>query len=419
MLEVMKIAILGYGLEGKSALKFLKKKYQKADFIIRDIKRQGKDYLKNLENFDTIVRSPGIPYLSPQIQKAKKHEVKITSATKLFLENTDAKIIGVTGSYGKSTTATLIYKLLKAGGLNAFLVGNIGKPAIEILPKLKKNSVIVLELSSFQLQGLDFSPNTAVVLDISPAHLDHHKSFKEYLMAKSNIARFQKERDKIFYFGNSHNSSWVSNTGNGKKIPVSVDNFNFFSPNDLIMVGEHNFKNAVIAFFAASDLGINNKILLKTIKSFKGLEHRLNLVSNTSEVSFYNDSASVTPEATLAALKAFNQKKILIAGGLGRNLNYKILSKAIDKDDVKSTILLGENKNQIASFAKEKAKLKLVSTLEQAVKAASSVARPGDVVLFSPGSASFDMFGSYKERGRIFVDLVKKLKARKNSSGTP
>src|SRR3989338_442646 len=204
----MKIAILGYGVEGKSAEKFLKSSLScrtaNCWIEIRDVKKQGKGYLKNLDKFDMVVRSPGIPFLSPEIQRAKKAGVEITSTTKLFFENAKGILVGITGTKGKGTTATLLYKILKASHLGAghpsgsiHLVGNMGIPMLDELPKLKENSISILELSSFQLQDMDVSPHIAVVLDVSPDHLNYHKSFKEYLEAKAQLVKNQLSSPQV------------------------------------------------------------------------------------------------------------------------------------------------------------------------------------------------------------------------------
>src|SRR3989344_8413262 len=249
---IMNIAILGFGQEGKSVLKYLKKspRFKNATISILD-KKLKKNYLKNLDKFDIIFRSPGIPYNLPEIQKAVKKGIEISSSTKLFFNeanNIGCEISGITGTKGKGTTSTLLYKILKAAEKNArpkqrrrvFLAGNIGKPAIEILPKLKKKSVVILELSSFQLQDLKQSPAIAVILDIFEDHLDSHKNFEEYIKAKSSISKYQKPTDKIFYFLDNKYSKLIALKSKGKKIPVFPDEFKLFSREDLKISGEHH-----------------------------------------------------------------------------------------------------------------------------------------------------------------------------------
>ncbi|KKU29659.1 MAG: UDP-N-acetylmuramoylalanine-D-glutamate ligase, partial [Candidatus Giovannonibacteria bacterium GW2011_GWB1_46_20] len=434
----MKIAILGYGVEGKSAERFFKRlgcRTPKCEIEIRDVKRQGNDYLKNLDKFDMIVRSPGVSYLSPEIQKAKRAGIIITSTTKLFFENARSMIVGITGTKGKGTTATLLYQILKAAGKNVFLAGNIGRPMLDILPRLQRNSIVILELSSFQLQDLDKSPDIAVVLDISPDHLNYHKSFKEYLNAKTRLVSnllprhqiFQDTRifllknrsartsraaqglekfvsssiDKtfttVFFFLDNKYSKQIAQQSHGKKIGVVAD------PNLILKLpGQHNLKNASMAVAVGRTLGVPEKIIRQTIKNFKGLPHRLEFVRKINGVRYYNDSASTNPAATVAALKSFVQPKILIAGGQGKNLNYKPLGAAIKKSNVKLVILFGKNKREIKKATASFHGTVLVRDLKSAANLACKKAVNGDVVLFSPASASFDMFGGYTERGRIF-----------------
>ncbi|MEK7087014.1 MAG: UDP-N-acetylmuramoyl-L-alanine--D-glutamate ligase [Patescibacteria group bacterium] len=441
-----KIAILGFGQEGKAVLKFLCKnganknseiaicdKNTKISDLPHNEKnvsfRLGENYLKNLERFDVVFRSPGIPYNSVEIKKAVKAGIIISSATQLFFEKTEkisCKIIGVTGTKGKGTTATLLYKILKACGRDVYLVGNIGKPAIEILPKLKKNSVVVFELSSFQLQDLKFSPKIAIILDVFPDHLDAHKNFNEYLNAKINIAKFQRRKDKIFYFENNKYSRWIVAKSHAKKIPVFINGIKIFSQKDLKMPGAHNFKNALMAYKVALLLGCNKEKTLKIIKGFKGNEHRLELVRkvvrhgslHTGEISFYNDSASTNPQTAAAAVKSFAGPKILIAGGKDKNLDYKPLAQALKNSNTKLVVLCGENKNKIREELERMNKeLRIIETknLKKAVEVAYDYAKKfiihnsRFIILFSPAAASFDMFQNYKERGKKFKEIVKSL----------
>lgn len=457
MSSARKIAILGFGREGRSVLKFLqnrgpgrnKRGLTQKNFppksvsgqtgpvsaeiwvldknknlkLPRGIKSQlGSHYLKQLGKFDVIFRSPGIPYNLPELRLARKKGVKFGSATKLFFkelrETTQNKrrvtqnffrvsrlrsvrvsprpiIIGITGTKGKGTTATLLYKILKAARRPVFLAGNIGKPALEILPQLSASSqrnsattVAVLELSSFQLQDLDVSPPVAVVLDVFPDHQDNHLNLKEYYNAKASIAKYQKKGDKIFFFINNDLSRWVAQKSRGRKIGVDEKRFQLFNPDDLRVRGYHNFKNAVMAATVARSLGVPQKVILKAVKNFRGLEHRLEFVrritlKNNSQYShafadshraieFWNDSASTNPQTTAAAIQAFpNQPKILIAGGQDKNLDYKPLAKALKNSKTKLVVLFGENKKKIWKAIKSVGiPIKFAQNLHEAVKVA-------------------------------------------------
>jgi len=426
----MKIAILGFGREGKSVLKFLKKSNPRADIKILD-QKFDKNYLKELERFDVVYRSPGVPYNLPEIQKAIKKGVKFSSATALFFNEAkkiNCKIIGITGTKGKGTTATLLYKILKACNKSVYLAGNIGKPVIEILPKLRKNSIVILELSSFQLQDMKASPEIAVVLDVFPDHMDAHKNLQEYFDAKTNVARWQKKSNKIFYFSDNKYSKWIAQKSRAKKIPVSPQNLKLFKPEDLKIPGEHNFKNAVMAASIALSLGCPKEKILKVVKNFHGNEHRLELIRTirinqlnkhkSASIKFYNDSASTNPQTAAAAIRAFKEPKILISGGKDKGLNYSPLARALKNSNTKLVILFGENKNKIQrQIAQSKAQIVLVKDLKSSVNLAYKSAKfmLHDTcsmlhIIFSPASASFDMFKDYADRGEKFKKLVRKLK---------
>lgn len=421
-----KIAILGFGREGRAVLKFLKKQKTKADIWVLD-KKLDKNYLSNLEQFDIIYRSPGIPYTLPEIQTALKKGVVFSSSTEIFFKNAKGLIIGITGTKGKGTTATLLYKILKTCGRDAFLIGNIGLPAINVLPKLKKNSISILELSSFQLQDLKYSPHIAVILGIFPEHLDVHKNFREYVEAKSNICRKQNKKDIVFFSSDNKWSQWIANKSRGKRIPVSLRNFKLFKPEDIKIHGFHNFRNAVMAATIARHLRCPKEKILKTIKSFRGLEHRLEFVREINGIRFYNDSASTNPQTAAAAIRAFTGPKILIAGGKDKNLNYRPLAMALKNSNTETVILFGENKDKIAKailrIKNKKLRIIEVRNLKQAVEAAYKTAKSLIHhsysiihIVFSPASASFDMFQDYEDRGKKFKSLVLVLGSRRFKS---
>lgn len=411
----MKVAILGFGEEGKAVLKFLKKNQPHWKPIILDKKRDPK-YLSRLKNFDVVYRSPGIPYNLPQIQQAIKDGVTFSSATDLFFKQAKGTVIGITGTKGKSTTTTLIYKMLKNAGRDVHLGGNIGKPAIELLPKLTKNSITVLELSSFQLQGLKHSPHIAVILDLFPDHLDAHQNLKEYFEAKESIAKFQRPKDTVFYFSDNKQAKKIALKSKGKKIAVSPD----VQIPQIKILGPHNRKNIAMVIALAKHLRVPQKTILKTLKSFGGLPHRLKLVRTIKGVKFYNDSSSTNPETTAAAIMSFpNQPKILIMGGKDKGLDYEPVAEAAYAEDVKLVVLFGENKKKIGLALNKVVKTKTAGNLESSVKVAFREAQKLlnlktyklINLIFSPGSASFDMFENYKSRGKAFERIVKKLKA--------
>lgn len=402
----MKIAVLGLGVEGKATLRFLKRKYPKTKIVKLD-KTLDKNYLKNLDDFDIIYRTPGIPYNLKEIQRAIKKGVDVTSATEAFLRGARGTVIGITGTKGKSTTATLIYNVLKNAGRDVYLAGNIGKAAIDLIPKLRKDSVTVLELSSFQLQGINYSPHIAVVLDVFPDHLDAHKTFKEYVEAKKGIVKNQVSSDVVFYAPENDVSTAIAKESNGQKIAVPFASF----PVNLKIPGLHNVKNAAMAAAVASYMDVSPVTSLEVINSFKGLPFRIKLTRKIGGVALYNDSASTNPNTTAVALASFPGKhKILVAGGKDKNLDYEPLRGAVAEEDVKVVVLFGENRNKIKKVLDGIVPIYNTTSLDKAIYTAMRLAESGDVILFSPGASSFDMFENYRERGKEFDRIVKKLK---------
>jgi len=404
---MVKTAILGFGKEGKAVLRFLKERGVK-DIVILD-RKTDKNYLKRLKEFNVIYRSPGVPYNLREIQEAIKTGVNFSSATDLFFKNARGLVIGVTGTKGKGTTSNLIYKILKGVKKDVYLVGNIGKPAIDILSKLKKNSITVFELSSFQLQDLKRSPKIAVVLEIFPDHMDAHKKFKEYTEAKSSITKYQKREDIVFYTSNNKYAKRISKKSMGKKVPINSRGFSLFSSKDLKIPGKHNFKNAVMAARVAEHLRVSEEAIIKAAKKYRGLPYRLQLIKTLDNVKIYNDSASTNPMTTIAAINSFNKPNILIMGGRDKGLSYKPVIQALKNSPTKLVILFGESRKKIAKSING-ARFIFATNLRDAVNKSIKKSKPGEIIIFSPGAASFDMFKDYKDRGKKFNEIVKKLK---------
>lgn len=442
-----KVAVLGLGLEGEDFCRFLLQ--QKAKITVFDQKSAselgplllelkqkgvqfslGQDYLQSgLTSFDFVFRSPGFHrFLSPIIE-AEKRGVVIASATKLFFDLCLAKIIGVTGTKGKGTTATLIYNILKEDNKKVFLAGNIGEPVLNLLPKLTTSSWVVLELSSFQLMDLEKSPQLAVVLFITSEHLDYHQDRDEYLQAKANLVRHQKKHDyavfnaddpisasfakltqaKAFYFSRRKkvNGAYIKDEKimMGEKLIGKTD--------DLKIRGKHNWDNICAAITASSLAGADVEAIKKAVFSFKGLEHRLELVRTKKRVSFYNDSFSTTPETCIAAIKAFKEPIILIAGGSEKGSDYSQLGQEISRSSVKTLILIGKTAAQLKKVVNQAGfKGEIVfrpGEMKKIVAIAWQKAKPGDVILLSPACASFDMFKNYKDRGQQFKKCAETL----------
>lgn len=426
-----KIAVIGNGVEGVSSASFLGSLGE--DVEIRDIKN-GEDYLNNLEQFDYVVRSPGV---KPSELEKHVSKDKITSQTKLFFELSPTKnIIGVTGTKGKGTTSTLIYEMLKEAGFDAYLGGNIGVPPFEFIEKLTPESWVVLELSSFQLQDLDKSPYIAVMLMVTSEHLDYHPDIEEYVNAKRNILKHQKPGDfaivnrdypasnesdtqtigKVYYVSREREvEEGCFALGNEVFLRISGNSIPVIDTRELQIRGDHNHENACAASIAAYLAGVRVGAITKVLKAFKGLEHRLELITTINSVEYYNDSFSTTPETAIAAIKSFKNPEILVLGGSSKNSDFTELGQIIgESENIKAIIGIGVEwtriKEQIKNVRPETLIIEGADSMEKIVLAAFKLALPGDVVLLSPACASFGMFENYKDRGLQFKEEVRKLK---------
>lgn len=419
-----RVAILGYGDEGKSAYDF----FSKAGASIDLFDEYSSDkHPKNttvssadqwdLDDYDLVIRSPG---LSP-------HRIKttatITSVTKLFFELCPAQIIGVTGTKGKGTTSTLIADILKSAGKKAHLLGNIGKPALDMLDEIASDDLVVYEISSFQLWDMDLSPHVAVVLMVEPEHLDVHEDLDDYLDAKSNISKHQTADDVTIVHPFNEKSERVAMNGVGvkKKFMASdsarikvgelvVGDKVIMQTEDFGLVGPHNRENICAAVSAAWEFTQDVEAIKSAVTGFKGLEHRLELVRDFDGVRYYNDSFATTPGATIAALNSFDEAEVLILGGSDKQADYTDLAEAISvHTNIRGVILIGEMSEEIdkalKSFDYDKA-AKIEGDIGEIVSKAKELANDGDVVLLSPACASFDMFENYKQRGKLFKKAV-------------
>lgn len=423
-----KIAVLGLGIEGKDAINYLLEKG--ADITLYDQKTEneldfegvdrskikiliGEKYLSDgLKEFDYIVRSPGVYRYLPEIVEAEKFGVKITSAIKIFFDEAPGKIIGVTGTKGKGTTSTLIYEILKSASKNVYLSGNIGKPYLELLTKLTEDSWIVMEISSFQLIDMESSPHIAVVLNITEDHMDWHKNIEEYIEAKKNIVSHQTVSDWAIINQEYKTSNNFGAIGKGQKVYFSKSALDKVYKQDLLLRGEHNLENIAAGVETARVIGIDEDIILKTVKSFKGLEHRLELVAEVNGVKYYNDSFATGPQPTIAAIKSFTEPETLILGGSDKGLDFKELRSEIEiRENVTNLILIGDLGEKIGGGINGKNVISLkYAPMVKVVETAKEITKPGGVVILSPAAASFDMFKNYKDRGNQFKNAVLGLK---------
>ncbi len=389
----------------------------------------GKHEQRSFYEVDLIVPSPGVPLL-PEIKAAKAQGVRIISEIELAYNFLQGKIVGITGSNGKSTTASLTHKILKEGGVSSYLAGNIGTPLISLVERSKKDNVYVTEISSFQLQYIEhFRASVSVFLNISPDHLDWHPSFDDYYKAKKKLISFQEENDtailnqddSLVWDLHTEAKSQVYAFSRKKKVSpgcflqgdwiilTDTEEKKLMNTSEIPLLGSHNQENIMAAALVGYLFGLPLTRIRKSIRKFKGLEHRLEKVTTINGVDFYNDSKATNVDATLKSTQSFQQKIILILGGRDKGGDFKKLQRSI-QDRAKKIILIGEASEKIKNVLKDILPMNEVSSLEEAVRASFSEAKPGEVVLFAPACTSFDMFRNFEERGEIFKQEVFNLK---------
>jgi len=397
----------------------------------------GKNYLDNLKGFDVIFKTPKVRFDIPELVKERENGAVVTSEMEMFVELCPAQIFAVTGSDGKTTTTTLIYNMLKEAGYSCWLGGNIGIPLLSKIDEVKEHDKVVLELSSFQLHTMTKSPDVAVVTNISPNHLDVHKSMEEYVDAKKNIFRYQSPEGKVVLnFDNSITRSFADEAA-GKTVFFSRLNdlengavvedgtlvykkdgkrVEVVKADEILLPGVHNVENYLAAIAAVIDY-VSPETIRKVAVTFKGVEHRMELVREINGIKFYNDSIGTSPTRTIAGLKSFKQKVILIAGGYDKHIPYDDMGEII-AEKVKKLILIGQTGPKIkqaldTEIARtglgKNVEVIMCDTLEGAVISSYEGASDGDVVILSPASASFDMFKNFEERGNKFKEIVRSL----------
>lgn len=371
---------------------------------------------------DTIVLSPGVRFDLPEIRDAQVAGKTVISEIELAWNFISKPVIGITGTNGKTTTTSLLSEMLKRSGMKIFTGGNIGTPLISIAEKDDEYDFLLLELSSFQLQGIkDFSPHVAVILNISPNHLDHHSSMEEYEAAKLGLFANQRENDwavfnaddpAVLKGSNSFRAKKISfGTGQGKTdVYCKEDEIVFgelsFCLRNSALVGEHNKENIMAAVAVAGVLGCQWDPVQKSINEFRPLPHRMEFVLTTRGVDVYNDSKSTTPFATLRAIESLPSPIILVAGGKDKGIDYDCLKDAV-ASKVKALVLIGETREKMRTQLGNLAQTTCAGSLKEATRNAFELSNAGDTLLFSPGCSSFDMFSSYQERGNLFKEIVR------------
>jgi UDP-N-acetylmuramoylalanine--D-glutamate ligase len=443
-----KIAVIGLGISNlplidlllkynASITAFDKKDKNQLGEVYEDLKKlgieiiTGENYLDCLEH-DIIFKTPGMRPDVPELKIAKKKGSIVTSEMEVFFDLCPAEIIGVTGSDGKTTTTTLIYEFLKKEGYTCWLGGNIGKPLLSEIENIKPEHKVVLELSSFQLHTMQKSPNISVITNITPNHLDMHKSMDEYIDAKKNIFLHQKPNDKlIINFDNPITQKIASEAHSDVMFFSRKKNINngiYLSDNDIVvsnkscnkktittfdirLQGVHNLENYLAAILAVIDkVGIDS--IKEVANTFYGVPHRLEFVREINGIKFYNDSIGSSPARTIAGLNSFNESIVLIAGGYDKEISFKELGDIIN-EKTKCLVLIGVTADKIEDavissplYSQKNITIVKCNTLEDAVKTAYTNSTKDDIILLSPACASFDMFKNFEDRGNRFKEIV-------------
>lgn len=420
-LENKKIAIWGLGKEGISTLQFIQNNNIKCNELgileqhelpeIEGTKKITRP--EELNEYDLIFKSPGI------VADATIIDInKLTSQTEEFIKILASQIIGITGTKGKSTTSSLTYTILKKYYPNTVLVGNIGIPCFNAINEIDEDTKIVFELSCHQLEFIRYSPHIAVILDLYPDHLDHYKTFENYINAKLNINKFQKN-DDILIYGNTC-KKYVTNKQKNNicindyikdRTITTKNNYIQILENETKLVGEHNFFDIAVSYYICSEVyKISNEEFKLALKEFKGLAHRLEYVTTKDEVKYYDDSISTIGETTIEGVKALKKVNTLILGGMDRKIDYSNLEDFILQDvNLENLILMPDTGTRIYKELKEKGNNKkcyLVDNLADAVKKAKEITKKNTICLLSPAAASYGFFKNFEERGDKFKELL-------------
>lgn len=425
-----KIAILGLGIENLAMLRYLLRQNIDSEFIICDARSEeqlgeryfefkdkgniswklGLEFNHGLEKFDIMYRSPGWPIFCPGVQEALAVGIKLESPMRLFFDICPTKnIIGVTGTKGKGTTSSLIYEILKKDGRDVFIGGNIGEAPFSFIEKINSDFWVVLELSSFQLEDMETSPRIAVLTNFYKDHLasadpnnpNYHESMEAYWEAKENIFKWQNDEGILI-------------AGRRLKSKITKPAI-FFEKSDLKsrLVGEHNKENIGAAVEVAKLLKIDEKVILRAVRNFKGLPYRTEFIKEVGQVKYFNDSFATTPDSTIIGLKSFESPIVLLAGGADKGSDFSLLASEINKRVKYLVLFRGPGSDKISKELSEVKfdtnKIVEVGSMQEAFEKIKNQTKQGDIVLLSTACASFGVFNNYKERGRLFNEEVSKL----------
>lgn len=431
-LKNKKIAIVGFGREGKSTYKFIRKYLNNQELEILDGNEKllklneelkndknlkiitGKNYLDNLEKYDLIIKSPGVKFKDLDISK---FEDKITSQLGLTLDFYKQNVIGITGTKGKSTTTSLIFKVLKDQGYDAYLLGNIGIPIFDYIEKFNENSKLVIEMAALQLEYVKTSPHIGIILNLFEEHLDFFKSKEHYFLAKLNMFKYQDNSDYGLYTSSNEtldkyvqNGNYITNLIDiNKEFKIEnnyviYDNKKIYDSNsERLLLGKHNLTNIMFVLRLSELLKLDLQKTINTINQFKPLEHRMEYVATINGVKYYNDAIATIPEATINCVEALKDVDTIIFGGMDRGIDYNDLIDFFNKSKIKNFICMPDTGYKIGKEIKSK-NVYMVETLEDAVKKAKEVTK--NICVMSPAASSYNAFKNFEEKGRIYKELV-------------
>jgi UDP-N-acetylmuramoylalanine--D-glutamate ligase len=393
---------------------------------------QGKTFIEQ----DLIVPSPGVPADFPQLLAARKAGVKVWSEVELAYRFLNGSLVGITGSNGKTTTTALIEHILRGAGLPTLLAGNIGTPLISMVDQTKKNTVTVVELSSFQLELIDtFRPNVGLFLNLTPDHLDRHHTLKAYGDAKARIfenqtaddaailnaddagaAAYAPSKPQVYWFSRKQRVAQGAYL-RGEEVVLRIDgeDHTVLRRGEIPLAGAHNLENVLAATIATKLAGAAVPAIAAGVRSFAGVEHRLEFVADINGVRYFNDSKATNVDATLKAIDAFAGRILVILGGKDKGSDYTVLQQPLREKAILA-LLIGAAAEKIESEIAGSVAIERAGTIERAVEVAAHTAHPGDIVLLAPACASFDQFENYEQRGRIFKELVRRLPGNATSA---
>lgn len=433
LLRDKRILILGFGKEGKSTYNFIRNRYPDMELAIYDKKsitdkldhvvlHSGESFNNILGEYDLIIKSPGI------VLGSVNQEIlsKITSQTELFLRYYSEQTIGITGTKGKSTTTSLVHHVLSHAGREVLLVGNIGVPVFDVLDKITRDTIVVFELSSHQLEYTNYSPKISVFLNIYQEHLDHYGSYEKYVIAKENIFKHQHEGDVFIYnpeFINPGDSFpaeriTISNTSYDTDMFINADVISYkgrtlkIDEDEIQLKGRHNLYDIGAAYVVTDIYGLTVDKFYEAVKTFKPLPHRMEYVAEIEGVKYYNDSISTICETTIQAANSIKNIDTLILGGMDRGIDYEPLADYLITSEIRNFILMPDTGKRINNLLVEKdiqstsKNIFLASDVREAVNIAKKETRKGMTCLFSPAAASYGFFKNFEERGEVFKSLI-------------